>query len=88
MEGHPTFMSYDQGLRESELTVAYQHPRFGELVRWTAPVSLSGRQTRIAPPCARGEHNRSLLVELGYDDGQIAELEARAVVYPASTPAG
>ena len=87
MEGHPTFMSYDQGLRDSGLTVTAQHPRFGELVRWAAPVSVSGFADRIGPPCARGEHNRLLLAELGYTDQQIAEFEAKGIVIPTTAPA-
>ena len=87
MEGHPTFMSYDQGLRDSGLTVAAQHPRFGELVRWAAPVSVSGCGERIGPPCARGEHNRALLAELGYSETEIAQLEGSGVIFPATAPA-
>ena len=87
MEGHPTFMSYDQGLRDSGLTDVFQHPRFGEMVRWTGPVFLSDGTIRIAPPCARGEHNHALLAEIGYSDTQISDLEAKGVIIPVSAPA-
>ena len=82
LTGQPVFTSFDPGLRESGLTVAFQHPLFGELVRAAPPISFSETPGRVGAPCVRGEHNRALLAELGYDPGEIARLEASGVVIP------
>ncbi|MCU1365628.1 MAG: putative CoA-transferase, partial [Ilumatobacteraceae bacterium] len=84
MNGHPMFTSFDPGLRESGLTVAFQHPIFGELVRAAPPVTFSETPGRVAPPCVRGQHNRSILAEIGCDDAEIAALEAAGAVIPAT----
>jgi crotonobetainyl-CoA:carnitine CoA-transferase CaiB-like acyl-CoA transferase len=40
------------------------------------------RGERVAPPCARGEHNRTVLAELGYGEDEIDAFESRGVVAP------
>jgi crotonobetainyl-CoA:carnitine CoA-transferase CaiB-like acyl-CoA transferase len=80
MAGQPIFTAYDPILREMGLTVAADHPVFGEMVRAAPPVAFSETPGRVAPPCLRGEHNRSILTELGYSDGDIAKLEELNVV--------
>jgi crotonobetainyl-CoA:carnitine CoA-transferase CaiB-like acyl-CoA transferase len=82
MLGQPVFTSYDPVLRETGLTVAAEHPIFGEMVRAAPPVAFSETPGRLAPPCVRGEHNRSILAELGYSDGDIAKFEELNVVVP------
>ncbi len=54
---------------------------FGSIVRAAPPVSFSETPGRVAPPCVRGEHNETILGELGYSPTEIAELEAAGVVY-------
>jgi crotonobetainyl-CoA:carnitine CoA-transferase CaiB-like acyl-CoA transferase len=80
MTGQPIFTAYDPVLRETGLTVAADHPVFGEMVRAAPPVAFSETPGRVAPPCLRGEHNRAILTELGYSDGDIAKLEELNVV--------
>jgi len=82
MTGQPVFTAYDPILRETGLTVAVEHPIFGEMVRAAPPVAFSETPGRVAPPCVRGEHNRSILSELGYSDGDITKLEELNVVIP------
>ena len=84
MTGQPVFTSFDPGLREAGLTVTFEHPLFGEMVRTAPPVSFSETPGRVAPPCLRGQHNRSILAEVGYTDDEIELLEADKVVIPAS----
>ncbi|MGZ8809214.1 MAG: CoA transferase [Mycobacterium sp.] len=86
MLGQPVFTSYDPVLRETGLTVAADHPVFGEMVRAAPPVAFSETPGRVAPPCLRGQHNRSILTELGYSEGDIAKLEElNVVIAPTST---
>ena len=66
------------------LTVTFEHPLFGEMVRAAPPVSFSETPGRVAPPCLRGQHNRSILAEVGYSDDEIERFEADKIVIPAS----
>jgi crotonobetainyl-CoA:carnitine CoA-transferase CaiB-like acyl-CoA transferase len=82
MDGHPNFISFDPVLRDTGLTVSYEHPLFGEMVRTAPHVRFSETPGRVAPPCVRGQHNRSILSELGYGEGEITRLEEEEVVIP------
>lgn len=81
MKGQPVFTSFDPVLRETGLTVTFEHPLFGEMVRAAPPVAFSETPGRVAPPCLRGEHNRPVLLELGYTEDEIDKLEADTVVF-------
>jgi crotonobetainyl-CoA:carnitine CoA-transferase CaiB-like acyl-CoA transferase len=82
MKGQPVFTAYDPVLRETGLTVTVEHPLFGEMVRAAPPISFSETPGRVAPPCVRGEHNRSILTELGYSEGDIDKFEVLNVITP------
>jgi crotonobetainyl-CoA:carnitine CoA-transferase CaiB-like acyl-CoA transferase len=82
MSGQPAFTSFDPVLRETGLTVAFEHPLFGEMVRAAPPVAFSETPGRVVPPCVRGQHNRAVLAELGYGDDEIATLETGGIVIP------
>ena len=82
MKGQPVFTSFDPVLRETGLTVAVEHPLYGEIIRAAPPISFSETPGRVAPPCLRGQHNRSILTELGYSDGDITKLEELDVIAP------
>jgi crotonobetainyl-CoA:carnitine CoA-transferase CaiB-like acyl-CoA transferase len=80
--GQPVFTSFDPVLRETGLTVTVEHPLYGELVRAAPPIAFSETPGRTAPPCARGQHNVSLLTELGYSEADIVKFEELGVVTP------
>jgi crotonobetainyl-CoA:carnitine CoA-transferase CaiB-like acyl-CoA transferase len=80
MGGLAATIAFDEGLRASGLTVVGRHPLYGDLVRWGPSVGFSETPGSVRPVCLRGEHNRALLTELGYDAVQIAKLEADGVV--------
>jgi crotonobetainyl-CoA:carnitine CoA-transferase CaiB-like acyl-CoA transferase len=82
MTGQPIFTAYDPVLRETGLTIAADHPVFGEMVRAAPPVAFSETPGRVAPSCLRGEHNRKILTELG-DITKLEELNA--VIAPAGS---
>lgn len=82
MLGQPIFTVHDPVLRETGLTVTDQHPVFGEMVRAAPPVAFSETPGRVAPPCLRGQHNRSVMTELGYSDTEISKLEELKAVVP------
>jgi crotonobetainyl-CoA:carnitine CoA-transferase CaiB-like acyl-CoA transferase len=84
MKGQPVFTSFDPVLRETGLTVAVQHPIHGEMVSAAPSVAFSDTPGRVGPPCLRGQHNRSILAELGYTDPEIRTFETNgAVIAPA-----
>jgi crotonobetainyl-CoA:carnitine CoA-transferase CaiB-like acyl-CoA transferase len=78
--GQPVFTSFDPVLRETGLTIAVDHPLYGEIVRAAPPISFSDTPGRVAPPCVRGEHNRSILTEFGYSEGDITKFEELGIV--------
>jgi crotonobetainyl-CoA:carnitine CoA-transferase CaiB-like acyl-CoA transferase len=82
MGGHAAFVSFDPVLRHCGWTVEIEHPLFGSMWRAAPPVSFSETPGRVALPCRRGQHNRSILRELGYSDADIATFEAASVVIP------
>ena len=82
MGGHSVFTSFDPGLREAGLTIAYDHPLFGEMVRAAPPLTFSETPSKVAPPCVRGQHNRAILSEVGYSDEEISRFESDLVVIP------
>jgi crotonobetainyl-CoA:carnitine CoA-transferase CaiB-like acyl-CoA transferase len=87
MQGQPVVTSFDPVLRETGLTFAYEDAQFGEMVHAAPPVMFSETPGRYDPPCVRGEHNRSILIELGYSDEDINGLEAAcAIIPPTGTP--
>jgi crotonobetainyl-CoA:carnitine CoA-transferase CaiB-like acyl-CoA transferase len=80
--GQPVFTSFDPVLRETGLTVTIDHPVYGEIVRAAPPISFSETPGRAAPPCVRGQHNVSILTELGYSEADITKFEELNVVAP------
>ena len=72
--------SFDPVLRETGLTVSFEHPLFGEMVRAAPPITFSETPGRVAPPSLRGQHNRAILLELGYSDEDADGLEAAGIV--------
>jgi crotonobetainyl-CoA:carnitine CoA-transferase CaiB-like acyl-CoA transferase len=80
MQGQPMVTSFDPVLRETGLTVAFEHPLFGEMVRAAPPITFSETPGRVAPPSLRGQHNRAILCELGYSDEYAEGLEAAGIV--------
>jgi crotonobetainyl-CoA:carnitine CoA-transferase CaiB-like acyl-CoA transferase len=84
MQGHPVVTVFDPALREAGLTLQFEHPLFGDMVRAAPPIKFSTTPVRVAPPCVRGQHNRAVLAEIGYSEDDIAALESAGVVIPPS----
>ncbi|MDO8361674.1 MAG: CoA transferase [Actinomycetota bacterium] len=82
LRGQPMVTSFEPALREAGLTVAFDHPVFGTMVRAAPPIAFSETPSRVGLPAARGQHNRAILTELGYDDAAISALEASGVITP------
>jgi crotonobetainyl-CoA:carnitine CoA-transferase CaiB-like acyl-CoA transferase len=62
--------------------VEIDHPLFGTIRRHGLPAVLSESPGRTDPGCVRGQHNRAILAELGYREGEIDEFERSGVVFP------
>ncbi len=82
MGGQPSFTSFDPGMREMGLSVEVAHRRFGPLVVAAPPLQLSETPCRFGLPCERGEHNRSVLTEVGFAADEIAKFEENGVLFP------
>jgi crotonobetainyl-CoA:carnitine CoA-transferase CaiB-like acyl-CoA transferase len=80
VKGQPVFTSFDPVLRETGLAVTIEHPIYGEIIRAAAPISFSETPGRVAPPCTRGQHNHTILSELGYSEGDITKFEELGVL--------
>ena len=58
-----------------------RHPTEGEITAIHRPVLIDGERTeRALPAPTLGEHTDAILAELGYDEGEIAELRAASVI--------
>jgi crotonobetainyl-CoA:carnitine CoA-transferase CaiB-like acyl-CoA transferase len=86
LQGQPVVTSFDPVLRETGLTVTIDHPLFGEMTRAAPPILFSETPGRVAPPCLRGQHNRSVAREIGYSDEEIARLESAGALIPPDAP--
>jgi crotonobetainyl-CoA:carnitine CoA-transferase CaiB-like acyl-CoA transferase len=82
MNGHAAFTSFDPVLRETGLTLAFDHPLFGSMVRAAPPISFSETPGRVEPPCRRGQHNQAILTELGLSPEEINGLEKEGIIFP------
>jgi crotonobetainyl-CoA:carnitine CoA-transferase CaiB-like acyl-CoA transferase len=74
--------STDPVYRQTGLVIETDHPKYGRVVRMAPYVSFSETPSRVAPPCFRGQHNRRILKELGYNTSEITRLEVAGVIIP------
>ena len=71
----------DPQVQHNRMAVPVHHPEIGDIELVNQPVRLSRTPHAIreaTPDC--GEHTDEILHELGYADGQIADLRKRFVV--------
>ena len=88
-QGHPGFISFDQGLRETGLTTEVEHPQDSPMVVWAPPPGASRRppsrlvarlRTRRAQPRCTGRGSATPAAEIG-------QLEDSGVIVPHMVPA-
>jgi crotonobetainyl-CoA:carnitine CoA-transferase CaiB-like acyl-CoA transferase len=71
----------DATLRERGTVLSTRHARYGEILQVGCQFTLSRAKARPSGETAViGQHTRQILTELGYDDAEIAQLYADAVV--------
>jgi crotonobetainyl-CoA:carnitine CoA-transferase CaiB-like acyl-CoA transferase len=71
----------DPAVRHHDLVRAYDHAEAGRLRLMGLPLVFHETPARDpGPPPTLGEHTDEILGELGYDEGAIADLRARAIV--------
>jgi crotonobetainyl-CoA:carnitine CoA-transferase CaiB-like acyl-CoA transferase len=71
----------DPGVQHLRMTVQYEHPEVGALTLMGQPLRFSETQAPDAgPPPVLGQHTRAVLREVGYTDGDIADLHRRGVI--------
>lgn len=70
----------DPQVRSNQMVVDADHPQAGRMRLLGTPVRLhSTPAAHRTPPPSLGEHNRSIVAELGYTTEQIAELERQGI---------
>ena len=69
----------DPHVDENDFLTEVESPRFGKYWRYSPVVRFSHTDAKTGPGCLRGEHNESVLKELGYSDDSIKDLEDRGV---------
>ena len=78
---HFAFLYKDEQARAIGMTTTASHPSLGGTYRRYSPVlRFSDTPSRAPTFCDQAEHSRALLIELGYDDGEIAALDEAGVV--------
>jgi crotonobetainyl-CoA:carnitine CoA-transferase CaiB-like acyl-CoA transferase len=82
-DGHPATASTDPVMLDTGLVVEIDHPLFGTIRRHGLPAVLSDSPGRTDPGCVRGQHNRTILAELGYADDEIDGFERDGIVFAA-----
>ena len=71
----------DPQVQHNVMSAPIKHPQLGDIGLVNQPVRLSrtpNEMRSVTPEC--GEHTDEILHELGYQDGQIADLHKRNVV--------
>jgi crotonobetainyl-CoA:carnitine CoA-transferase CaiB-like acyl-CoA transferase len=82
-----TDLAVDRWFEHHDLLLPEDHPVFGPFWRAPPKVRFSESVPRIVPPCALGEHTRTVLHELGYADDAVDDLIARGVAVEWRQPA-
>jgi len=71
----------DPAVQHLKMTVQYDHPEVGPLTLMGQPIRFSDTQAPDAgPPPMLGQHTREVLCEVGYTDGDIADLHRRGII--------
>jgi crotonobetainyl-CoA:carnitine CoA-transferase CaiB-like acyl-CoA transferase len=75
------FTISSQTVRDNDFVAEVVHPLFGPHLRHGPVAKLSATPGSPGPGCLVGQHTRAVLLELGYTDDQIADLQTRGVVH-------
>lgn len=78
------FWLQDTQVKALGLTAEVEHPSWGAYRRHGAMVFFDGKTQELAGPPLAGQHNAELLRQHGYDDEQIAQLQADGVLWSES----
>jgi crotonobetainyl-CoA:carnitine CoA-transferase CaiB-like acyl-CoA transferase len=68
-------------VRDNEFVAEVVHPLFGSHLRHGPMATFSATPGSPGPGCLVGQHTRAVLLELGYTDDQIADLQTNGVVH-------
>jgi crotonobetainyl-CoA:carnitine CoA-transferase CaiB-like acyl-CoA transferase len=85
---HFAFLYEDAQAQAIDMMVQTKHPSFGPYWRYAPVVRFSDTPSQARSFCELGEHTRSILRELGYDESEMTDLKAGDVVtWPAEDEA-
>jgi crotonobetainyl-CoA:carnitine CoA-transferase CaiB-like acyl-CoA transferase len=81
LRSHFAFLYEDEQARAVDMMTRVEHPSLGGAYwRYSPVLRFSDTPSRALPFCDLGEHTRSLLAEIGYDEGAIDRLGEDGVV--------
>jgi len=75
------FWLEDSQAQAMDLTTVVEHPQWGSYQRHGPLVMFDGACQSLNPPPLAGQHNREIFSKLGYSNDQLAELNARGILW-------
>ena len=70
----------DPQVAHNETIISFEHPVAGKFRTVGPPVKFSRTPTSVERPPLLSEHSSAILAELGYSEGEIAELKSDQVI--------
>ena len=75
------FWLNNEQVKETEITQRVTHPQWGAYLRHGAGVTFGSAQPALTPPPYAGQHNKDILLSLGYSEEDIFQFEHHRVIW-------
>ena len=75
------FWLNNEQVKETGITQRVTHPQWGAYLRHGAGVTFGSAQPALTPPPYAGQHNKDILLSLGYSELDIMQFEQQRVIW-------
>ncbi|MDC6450993.1 CoA transferase, partial [Pseudomonadales bacterium] len=75
------FWLNNEQVKETGITQRVTHPQWGAYLRHGAGVTFGSAQPALTPPPYAGQHNKDILLSLGYSEVDIMQFEQQRVIW-------